>query len=186
MHVLVAYATRHGATAGIAVRVAATLRTEGLDAEVRPVSEVDDLAPFDAVVLGGAAYMFHWLKDATAFARRHRVALRERPVWLFSSGPLGTDEVDDKGQHVRETSRPREFVELTDLLRPRDEQVFFGAFDPGARPIGLGERMVRHLPAARNALPAGDFRNWQEIDAWAKGIAADLGQRSTVSGLPRS
>jgi menaquinone-dependent protoporphyrinogen oxidase len=185
MHVLVAYATRHGATAGIAVRVAARLRAAGLEVEVRPVSEVDDLAGFDAVVLGGAAYMFHWLRDATAFARKYRVELRERPVWLFSSGPLGTEPVDDKGQDVREGSRPREFVELTDLLRPRDERVFFGAYDPDAKPVGLGERLVRRMPAARNALPAGDFRSWEEIDAWALEIAADLAQLTSSGGLQR-
>ena len=36
MRVLVAYATRHGATAGIAARVAAALTAAGLSAEARP------------------------------------------------------------------------------------------------------------------------------------------------------
>ena len=61
MRVLVAYATRHGATAGIAERVAAALTAAGLSAEARPVEDVRDVEPYDAVVLGGAAYMFHWL-----------------------------------------------------------------------------------------------------------------------------
>jgi hypothetical protein len=30
------------------------------------------------------------------------------------------------------------------------------------------------MPAARNAFPEGDFRDWGEIDAWAEGIARDL------------
>lgn len=75
MNVLVVCASRHGATAGIAERIAAALRATGLQAEARPVTEVRDLGPYDAVVLGGAAHMFHWLKDATAFARRHRAEL---------------------------------------------------------------------------------------------------------------
>jgi menaquinone-dependent protoporphyrinogen oxidase len=52
--------------------------------------------------------------------------------------------------------------------------VFFGAWDPDAPPVGLGERMVRHMPAARNSIPAGDFRDWPAIDAWAAGIAREL------------
>lgn len=174
IRVLVAYASRHGATAGIARRIAERLTGAGLDAVVLDVHEVDDVASYDAVVLGGAAYMFHWLKDAVRFARRHRKVLAARPTWLFSSGPLGDDPVDEHGNDVLVTSRPKEFDELHDMLAPRGEQVFFGAWDPEARPIGLGERAVRHMPAAREALPAGDFRDWPAIDAWAEGIAAEL------------
>jgi menaquinone-dependent protoporphyrinogen oxidase len=80
MRVLVAYATRHGATAGIANRVAAALTAAGLPAEARPVEDVKEIEPYQAVVLGGAAYMFHWLKPAVTFARRHREELAARPV----------------------------------------------------------------------------------------------------------
>jgi menaquinone-dependent protoporphyrinogen oxidase len=180
MRVLVAYATRHGATAGIAERVAAALTAAGMPAEARPVEDVKDVEPYDAVVLGGAAYMFHWLKAAVTFAR-HRNELAARPVWLFSSGPLGTDLADKDGKNVLEASRPKEFGEPTKLLHPRGEQVFFGAYDPDAPPVGLGERLVRHMPAARAAMPTGDFRDWPAIDAWAGKIAAELG-----AGQPRA
>lgn len=174
MRVLVAYATRHGSTAGIAERIASTLTAHGLLAVARPVGEVEDVDRFDAVVLGGAAYLAHWLKPAVAFATKHREVLAARPVWLFSSGPLGTELVDQDGNDVLVTSRPKEFDELTTLLRPRGERVFFGAYDRDVPPIGLGERFVRHLPAARKVLPVGDFRDWPAIDAWAERIVADL------------
>lgn len=174
MNVLVAYATRHGATAGIAERIAATLQAEGHTAEARPVAEVRDLGPYDAVVLGGAAYMFHWLKEATAFAKRHRAELVERPVWLFSSGPLGTDLVDKSGRDVLSVCRPKEFDDLTTALHPRGERVFFGAWDRDAPPVGLGERIVRRMPAAEGSMPSGDFRDWPTIEAWAREIATDL------------
>ncbi|WP_343045000.1 flavodoxin domain-containing protein [Pseudarthrobacter oxydans] len=66
MRILVAYATRHGATAGIAERLASRFAEGGIPAEAHPVTAVDDVALYDAVVLGGAAYMGHWLKEATA------------------------------------------------------------------------------------------------------------------------
>lgn len=175
MNVLVAYATRHGATAGIADRIAGTLRSAGHQAVSIPVEDVKTPEDYDAVVLGGAAYMFHWLKPAVKFARRHADALATRPVWLFSSGPLGDSMVDPDGADILTSARPKEFDELVALLHPRGERVFFGAYDPTAKPIGLGERLVRHMPAnAENSMPAGDFRDWDAIDAWAAEIAATL------------
>lgn len=174
MRVLVTYATRHGSTAGIAERIAAVLVDHGHAAEARDVEEGPDVSAYDAVVLGGAAYLFHWLKPAVQFAKRHRQALSERPVWLFSSGPLGTDLVDKDGRSVLESARPREFDELAELLSPRGERVFFGAYDPTAEPVGLGERVLKAMPAARDGLPAGDFRDWPEIEEWATEISAEL------------
>jgi menaquinone-dependent protoporphyrinogen oxidase len=174
MSVLVAYATRHGATRGIAERIATRLTEIGVPADARNVTEVRDPATYDAFVVGSAAYLFHWLKDATAFVKRHRNLLAQRPVWLFSSGPLGTDLVDAEGRDVLETSVPREFAELEGLIRPRGTMIFFGAWDPSVPPVSLAERVVRLMPAAREVLPAGDFRDWAAIDAWADSIAAEL------------
>jgi menaquinone-dependent protoporphyrinogen IX oxidase len=47
MKVLVAYASRHGSTAGIAERIAARLSEGGLQAEARPVAEVHALPAGD-------------------------------------------------------------------------------------------------------------------------------------------
>jgi menaquinone-dependent protoporphyrinogen oxidase len=173
MNVLVAYASRHGATAGIAERVAAGLRTGGLSAEARPATQVDDLEQYDAFVIGSSAYMFHWLKDATRFVKRHRAFLATRPVWLFSSGPLGTDRVDEQGDDVLEATRPKEFDELAALVHPRGMQVFFGSWDPDTPLVGLAEQVVRRLPATKET-PAGDFRDWAAIDGWSDGIAREL------------
>jgi menaquinone-dependent protoporphyrinogen oxidase len=177
MRVLVAYATRHGSTAEIAERIASRLAERGQTADAQPVEDVASIDGYDAVVLGGAAYMFHWLKPAVTFAKKNRKELAAHPVWLFSSGPLGTDMVDKDGRDVLEASRPKEFEDLTSLLHPRGEAVFFGAYDPNAQPVGLGERLVRHMPATREAIPAGDFRDWDAIDTWADEIAGELGLR---------
>ncbi len=174
MTVLVAYASRHGATAGIAERIAEGLRATGLTVEARSVSDIRELASYDAFVLGGAAYMFHWLKEATAFVKRHRAVLVERPVWLFSSGPLGTDLVDQDGRDILEVTRPKEFNELQTMLHPRGERIFFGAWDGDTPPIGCGERFLRLMPASKAITPSGDFRDWPAIDAWAAEIATEL------------
>ena len=178
MNVLVAYESRHGATRGIAERIAEVLRASGLGAEALRVTAVKSLAGYDAFVIGSAAYMFHWEKAATGFVRRHRAQIAAKPAWLFSSGPLGTEPLDAEGRDQKVTAVPKEIAELREAVRARDHRVFFGAYEPDRKPIGLAERFVRLMPAARDALPVGDFRDWPEIEAWAAGIAAELRQSS--------
>jgi menaquinone-dependent protoporphyrinogen oxidase len=178
MKILVAYASRHGATKGIAERVARTLEGTGLEVALRPVKDAGPLYDYDAFVIGSAAYMGGWLGEATAFVRRHRELLADRPVWLFSSGPIGTDLVDAKGRDQLEASRPKEFAEFVRTIQPRDQRVFFGAYDADDNPVGVAEglmaKFVRLAPVVRNALPEGDFRDWPAIEAWADAIAREL------------
>ena len=181
MHVLVAYASRHGATAGIAERIAERLRAAGLDAATHRVTDVRGVTAYDAFVIGSAAYLAHWLGEATRFVRQNEVVLASRPVWLFSSGPIGTETVDAQGRDALVSAEPKEFGELRATLHPRGEHVFFGAFDADAKPIGLAERFVRLMPAARTTFHEGDFRDWPVIDAWADGIAASLATTAVAS-----
>jgi menaquinone-dependent protoporphyrinogen oxidase len=174
MHVLVAFASRHGATQGIAERIAETLRTAGLEADARPAASIKSVAGYDAFVIGSAAYMFHWLKDAANLVRRNRTVLRGKPVWFFSSGPVGSEPIDAKGRDQKIAAVPKEMPELMQAVDARDHRVFFGAYDPDREPIGFAERFVALMPAAKAAMPAGDFRDWDEIEAWAGEIARDL------------
>jgi menaquinone-dependent protoporphyrinogen oxidase len=175
MHVLVAYASRHGATQGIAERIAEVLRAAGLEVEARPAASVKSLAGYDAFVIGSAAYMFHWENGAADLVRRNRAALAGKPIWLFSSGPLGTEPLDAEGRDQKVVAVPKEIPELREAVNARDHQVFFGAYLQDQKPRGLAERFVRLMPAARNAMPEGDFRDWPEIEAWANEIARELG-----------
>jgi menaquinone-dependent protoporphyrinogen oxidase len=177
MRVLVTYASRHGSTKGIAERVADRLRDRDLDVALWSVADAPTPDGFNAVVIGAAAYLGRWLPEATTYVERNREALASRPTWLFSSGPVGTDSVDPNGHDLLETSKPLEADELASSIEAREWRVFFGSFDPAAAPIGLAERfgaMFRRIPAVREAMPAGDFRDWPAIEAWADLIADAL------------
>ena len=174
MRILVAYASRRGATKGIAERIAVTLEAQGLDVTFKPFHEARDVDEYDAFVLGSSAYMRHWEPDAAAFIRQHAAVLAARPVWLFSSGPVGTETVDKQGRDVIAASRPQEFATFDALVHPRDMKIFFGAYDPTSAEASFVERLVTVVPAIRDAMPSGDYRDWPEIEGWAKGIAFTL------------
>ena len=57
---------------------------------------------------------------------------------------------------------------------PETTTSFFGSLDPGS--LTFAERTLRKLPAARAILPEGDFRDWTEIEDWARSIADELTQ----------
>jgi menaquinone-dependent protoporphyrinogen oxidase len=111
---------------------------------------------------GSAVFAGHWMAEATAFVRRHRALLADRPTWLFSSGPIGTMAAK------QEPVAPNETGELVRAISAREHRVFFGAWDRAnadRAKLGLAERMVARW------LPEGDFRDWAAIEAWAASIA---------------
>ncbi|MCL4505492.1 MAG: flavodoxin domain-containing protein [Chloroflexi bacterium] len=99
--VLVAYATKYGATAEIAEKIGQTLRSAGLQVDVVPANKVGNPGAYDAVVLGSAVYVGGWRKEAVAFLEANEAALKTRPVWFFSSGPTG--EGDQSAPHTNLT-----------------------------------------------------------------------------------
>ena len=157
--VLVAYASKHGSTREIAEVIGEVLAEAGHEVAVRPARDVRSLGTAAAVVLGSALYAAHWQRDAVRFVRRHLAALQERPVWLFSSGPL-----DDSATRAR-LPIPEPVAVATAPLRPRDHRTFGGRLlpdTPGVDP---------HILATH---PTGDFRDWDAIRGWAETIAAAL------------
>lgn len=184
--VLIVHASRHGGTAGIAERIGLVIRSAGLDAVVARAADMPDPAGFDGCVVGAGVYMGSWVKDGTDFLDRHAPTLAGLPVWLFSSGPLpgsskeSNDAIKDPLEDALGPAEGpgsggrRKVEELAARIRPRDHRVFQGAFDPTDPPKGMAERFVRLMPAARGILPAGDFREWPLIEAWAREIADQL------------
>ena len=171
MRVLVAYASKHGSTQGIADRIGEDLRTDGHEVDVRPAGAAKHAEEYDAYVIGSAAYAEHWMKEASSFVKKNEETLAHKPLWLFSSGPLGTDKVDKEGHDVVAASLPKEAAELA-ALGPRDHHVFFGALDLSK--LGFTGRMLKKMPATRDAIPEGDFRDWDDVDRWAHGIGREL------------
>lgn len=165
MDVLVAAASREGSTLEIAESIARVLREQGLEVSVGSPDAAAALDGFDAVVLGSAVYRGHWLPAALAFARARAADLAARPVWLFSSGPVG----DPDGRLTRSMyADPLDVPELLELTRAHEHRLFAGrltaADQPPLRRLSL--RLVRGVD--------GDFRDWQAIEEWAKDIAGTL------------
>lgn len=185
MRILVAFASRHGGTEGIADAVAAALRETELagsvgttDAmvpgtrhlvDVLKVGDVEDVSGYDAVIVGSAVYVGRWMDSARRFVLAHASALRNRPVWLFSSGPVGDPAVPD--------TEAADAAELAELVDAQGTRTFAGRLRPAE--LSLPERArIRDVHAAE-----GDYRDWEEIREWAVDVAEALPRVIAVGGV---
>ena len=168
--VLVVYATKYGATAGIAEKIGQVLRETGLAVDVQPAGRAGDPAAYQAVVLGSAVYIGRWRKEAANYLKAHEQALAQRPVWIFNSGPLGEG---DAAEQAGDLGFPKALRPIAERIHARDVAIFFGAVDQ-AKLNPLERWMFKNVKS-----PTGDFRDWDAIAAWAIGIAAALQEGPT-------
>jgi menaquinone-dependent protoporphyrinogen oxidase len=160
MRVLVTSASKHGATAEIASAIAYSLQGSALHVSVVPIDDAPDVADYDAVVVGSAIYAGRWRKPARAFVEHNADVLAERPVWLFSSGPLGEPAKPD--------SDPVDVEKLVALTGALGHHLFAGKLDKDE--LSWGEKAV--VSAVR--APEGDWRDWADVSAFAREIASEL------------
>lgn len=177
MRVLVTYATVHGSTAEIARAITLTLCRTGIDVDVLPSSEVQDVKRYDSVVIGSAVYGGKWRKDAVDFLERFAMDLFGRDVWLFQSGPLG-----HSAQFIVR-SLPMNVALFAEYLRVKGSATFGGKLD-GMQGGPVGRFLAR-------AGLKGDYRDFAEIRLWAEEIARATAMKTVMkrngsSNLTRS
>jgi menaquinone-dependent protoporphyrinogen oxidase len=161
MRVLVAWCSKRGGTAGIAHVIGESLRGSGLDVTELPIDKVSRPGAFEAAIIGGALYANRWPSTLRRFVNCHAGELRKMPVWLFSSGPL-----DDSADN-RQIPAPVQIAALAERIGAQDHVTFGGRLEPSAK----------GFPAAAMAKTrSGDWRNFEQIRAWASRIAAELPQ----------
>jgi len=165
MRVLVTYGSKRGGTEGIAATAADELRKHGADVDVTTPGAVREVDGYAAVVIGGALYMGRWNRDARAFVKQHARALRGRPIFFFSSGPLDDSAIKSE---IPPTGQVRRLMRQ---VGAREHATFGGRLLPDAQ--GFAARAM----AEENA---GDWRDTDQVRAWARHVASEI-QRVAVA-----
>jgi menaquinone-dependent protoporphyrinogen oxidase len=170
--ILVTYATEHGSTQEVAAAIASALRREGLETDLLPASEVDDLTGYRGVVLGSAIYIGRLHSDAVGFLRRHERALELLPLAVFAMGPRTLEPSEIRGSRQQLRHALAKFGDI----EPDPVAVFGGVIAPETLRFPL------------NRLHASDARDWDDIDAFAVTCAHayDYGKAAEALGEHRS
>lgn len=159
--VLVAVASRYGATAEIGSEIGAALAEHGCQVTVADIETLPSVQEHDVVVLGSALYAGHWLKHAREFVDANRDTLKARRVWLFSSGPIG--------EPPQPADDPADLPELIEKTGALGHRLFSGKVDRSQ--LRFAERAI--LAALR--VPDGDFRDFGEARTWAVSLVDEAG-----------
>lgn len=159
--ILVTIASKHGSTEEIGKVIGQRLQDQGFVIEIRSIKEAPDPSPYAAVVVGSAVYAGSWMKPAHMYILRNAPQLANRPIWLFSSGPIGTHPEPQK----QEIMHMNEYIQRTKCV---EHKVFNGSI--AAEKLSLAEKLV--VKALK--VEYGDYRDWKVINSWAQSIARHL------------
>ena len=163
-HILVAYTTRKGSTAEIALAIAKELEKAGAAVMVSDMTTVSSLEGYNAVIIGAPVYIGKVSGDVAVFARRHRDSLGRVPVAGFVTGIAPVfPKTGDTAEFIRQ-------LEIAlDPVKPVVITMFAGKLD--AARLSLIERGMISLLK----VPTGDFRDWGAIAAWARDLPGRMG-----------
>ncbi len=162
--ILVTYASRAGATAGVAQAIGKTLTESGAQLEVLPVEAVTDLAPYRAVVVGSAIQGGKWLPEAMEFVQTYQAALIHMPCAAFL---VCMTLVMGNGKYRQEVATW--MGPVRQLVHPASEGLFAGALDISKVP-SFSERLKFRLSVALGVWSEGDHRDWEAIRSWTAGL----------------
>jgi menaquinone-dependent protoporphyrinogen oxidase len=163
--ILVAYASRTGATRGVAEAIAKTLSDAGLDVDLLPMQSVEDLAPYQAVVAGSAIQAGQWLPEAMQFIREHQEDLNRKPFAAFLVCMTLAMKKGDYRTQVGDWLAP-----VRALARPVSEGLFPGVLD--IRKVkSPGDKLKFRMSVLMGVWSEGDHRDWDAVRTWAESLS---------------
>ena len=136
--------------------------------DVLPVQEVEDLAPYRAVVAGSAIQTAQWLPEAMQFVRDHRAELARKPFAAFLVCMTLAMKKGGCHEHVATWLEP-----VRALVKPVSEGLFTGVLDV-SQVRSLGDRLKFRLSVVMGVWSEGDHRDWNAIRSWAESLPPRL------------
>lgn len=123
--VLIAYDSKHGSTAMVVRQIAGVLCACGYRVDISRARTVDDLSPYDAVVVGSPIYWAKFLPGTQIFLKQHEQALAAMPVAVFALSTYVDEETKTVNADAKELFVDKE-LEKVPAIKPVGEVGLFG------------------------------------------------------------
>lgn len=163
---LIAYGSRCGSTGEVAEAVGQVLSMAGAAVDVRLAKDVNDLSPYQGVIVGSAIRMGKWLPETIEFVKAHQDTLNRVPVAYFAVCMTMKDDTVENRRKALGYLDPvrKQFPKV----KPVDIGLFAGAVD--YKKLSFAYSLILKVKGT----PEGDFRNWEGIRTWATGVCPAL------------
>jgi len=180
LKVLIAYATRYGATASTAEEIAKVLQEEGINVKVTNVKEekITDISEYDLIIVGSGMQMGKWTSDAENFISKFHKEFANKKLALFVSTMKSVSEREVKTEDVANMRK----VSLEDKVSKYNLQPIALGFFGGVLDFNkMNFLMRRTMGFLKPQLEKDGFqevqpgvyelRDWDEIRQWARDLA---------------
>jgi menaquinone-dependent protoporphyrinogen oxidase len=182
---LLVYGTRYGATATTAKEIGRVLGEAGFDVKVADAKEekIRDLSAYELVVVGSGLRFARWTGEMEGFLKRNQKALAEKKVAVFVSTMKNLLEREGKTKELityRKMELDNKVAKYS--FNPISLGFFGGIIDfnkmnPLTRRMGGSMKQRLEKVGFKEAAPGiYELRDWEEIRAWTKDLAAKVQQ----------
>ena len=187
--ILLAYTTNAGSTLEVAQVIADELVQKGHTVSVTNISEIDDIKPYDNVIIG-APMILGWHNAAKRFLHKNRKALTKKkcayfctavsitkygaeqgsgiPVFIdpfTAKAPVDTEKLTSREKYALPENYVLPILKQAPDVRPVSIALFGGNLDMSK----LNFFQMIFVMAIIRAQP-GDYRNWEAIRQWANNL----------------
>ncbi|OJX37982.1 MAG: hypothetical protein BGO78_08040 [Chloroflexi bacterium 44-23] len=153
---LIAYASKTGSTQEIANYMGHMLQEKGQEVVILPVKSVADISQYNSIILGSAIRIGKLLPEAMAFVENNLAELKKKKFGVFIVCMTLNEDTMENRKIVSDYLNP-----LRAIIKPDSEGFFAGKID--FRRLKLLEKLI--VKALK--VPEGDYRKWDQIDAWS-------------------
>jgi len=176
MKTLIVYGTRYGTAAEIAEEIGKVIENEGIEVDLVDSRAVEnyDISPYDLVIVGSGIKIGKWTKGSIKFLEKNKPALSNKKVALFvTCGAANMEETIAEGQEKYLDEVAEKYLSS----KPVATGLFGSVYDPNAN-HGLMYKLATKFIIKKGLDKQGidtskrlDYRNWEEIRAWALSLA---------------
>ena len=178
---LIAYGTRHGATADTSQVIAETLRRGGFEVEVADTKKekIQSISDYDLVIVGSGIQMGRWTSGPEKFLKKYQKELANKKVAIFVSCGRATPlSQGEKRKEEMDEGKMKYLEEIATKynLKPVAMGFFGGCYDFNKMSWFLRKTMSSVKPkleaAGAKQLKPGvyDLRDLDAIRSWAKQV----------------
>jgi menaquinone-dependent protoporphyrinogen oxidase len=179
---LLVYASTHGHTAKIAMRIAASMRAAGLEVDLRDVAGAGDVGPgrYDLVAVGASLHKEHHQKQLEDWVRAHREALAGQPSVFFSVSLTAAEDSDEAraatqrciDEFCAQTGwTPARTAAIAGCLQYREYDVFTRQ---------LMRLLMKRMGHPTDASQDYDYTDWDAVDRFGREIAQLAGAAASA------